>query len=175
MIFWLRYLPRPSWVMPRITSTPSLGMSSPSFSVLFWPGEDRLRQVFADLVGVDVKGGRELDVADVVAAQIDVHEAGDLGVGVGVAVVLHALHERARAVADADDGDPDLVVLMARAAVRGTVVAHWEVPSSKRYAGAAELRRGVALDIPMLGVRYTTRGGRQPPGPVRRARVARRR
>jgi len=31
-------------------------------------------QVLADLVLVDVEGGHELDVADVVAAQVDVHE-----------------------------------------------------------------------------------------------------
>ena len=40
-------------------------------------GEDRLGQVLADLVGVDVEGGGELDVADVVAAEVDVHQAGD--------------------------------------------------------------------------------------------------
>jgi hypothetical protein len=39
VIFSLRYRPSPSWVMPRITSTPSLGMSSPSLSVLFWPAK----------------------------------------------------------------------------------------------------------------------------------------
>ena len=37
VIFSLRYLPRPSWVIPRWTSTPSFGTSSPNFSVLFWP------------------------------------------------------------------------------------------------------------------------------------------
>ena len=37
---------------------------------------DRLGQVLADLVGVDVEGGGELDVADVVAAEVDVHQAG---------------------------------------------------------------------------------------------------
>jgi hypothetical protein len=35
---WERYLPRPSWVMPRMTSTPSFGRSpSTNFSVLFCP------------------------------------------------------------------------------------------------------------------------------------------
>jgi hypothetical protein len=38
--------------------------------------------------------------------------------GIGVLVVLHALHERVCAIADADDGDPDLVVLVAAVAVR---------------------------------------------------------
>jgi hypothetical protein len=37
---------------------------------------DRLGEVLADLVLVDVEGGDELDVADVVAAEVDVHEPG---------------------------------------------------------------------------------------------------
>ena len=61
--------------------------------VLFWPGEDRLAEVEADLGGVDVERGDELDVADVVAAELDVHEAGDVVARVGVAVVLDALDE----------------------------------------------------------------------------------
>ena len=36
---------------------------------------DRLGEVLADLVGGDVEGGGELDVADVVAAEVDVHQA----------------------------------------------------------------------------------------------------
>ncbi len=46
---------------------------------------------------------------DVVAAQLDVHEAGDALGGVGVAVVLDALDEAAGAVADTGDGDSDLL------------------------------------------------------------------
>ena len=80
-------------------------------------GEDRLGEVLADLVGVDVERGAELDVADVVAAEVDVHQARDGLARIGVAVVLDALHERARAVADADDRDADLVLLIARGAV----------------------------------------------------------
>ena len=78
---------------------------------------DRLAEVLADLVGVDVERGRELDVAHVVAAEVDVHETGDRLVGIGVAVVLHALHERARAVADPHDGHAHLFGLVARRAV----------------------------------------------------------
>ena len=84
---------------------------------------DRLGEVLADLLGVDVERGRELDVADVVAAEVDVHEAGDGLVRVGVAVVVDALDEGVGAVADADDGDPHLLVLVAAAAVRGRRVA----------------------------------------------------
>ena len=39
---------------------------------------DRLGEVLADLLGVDVEGRDELDVLDVVAAEVDVHEARDL-------------------------------------------------------------------------------------------------
>ena len=40
VIFSFRYLPRPSWVIPRWTGTSSFGsLPSPSFSVLFWPAK----------------------------------------------------------------------------------------------------------------------------------------
>ena len=84
-------------------------------------GPDRLGEVLADLVGVDVERGRELDVADVVAAEVDVHEARDARVRIGVLVVVDALHEGVRAVADADDGDADLLVLVAARAVGDSV------------------------------------------------------
>jgi len=54
----------------------------------------------------------------VVAAKIDVHQAGDLIVRVGVLVVLDALDEGVGAVADSDDRYADLVV-----AAVGAVVA----------------------------------------------------
>jgi hypothetical protein len=79
---------------------------------------DRLGQVLADLVGVDVERRRELDVADVVAAQLHVHQTGDALGRVGVPVVLDALHEGRRAVADADDCHAHLLALIARCAVR---------------------------------------------------------
>ncbi len=47
----------------------------------------------ADLALVDVEGGDELDVADVVAAEVDVHEARHELVGRGVAVLVDALDE----------------------------------------------------------------------------------
>ena len=81
--------------------------------------EDRAAEVFADLVGVDVEGGRELDVGDVVAAEIDVHQPRyGLG-GVGIAVVLDALDQRRGAVTDADDGDADLAVRAFMSVLRG--------------------------------------------------------
>ena len=70
-------------------------------------GADGLGQVEADLLAVDVERGDELDVADVVVAELDVHEPGHRARRVGVAVVVHALDEGRGAVADADDGDAD--------------------------------------------------------------------
>ena len=68
-------------------------------------GDDRLGEVTTDLLAVDVERRDELHVTDVVAAEVDVHEAGDARLGVGVLVELDALDERRGAVADADDGD----------------------------------------------------------------------
>jgi hypothetical protein len=59
----------------------------------------------------------ELDVAHVVATQIDVHQPGDGRRRVGVAVVVHALDERRGAVADADERDSHLLRLVAPGAV----------------------------------------------------------
>ena len=39
VIFSLRYLPRPSWVMPRWTWTPSFLGTSANLIVLFWPAQ----------------------------------------------------------------------------------------------------------------------------------------
>ncbi len=39
VIFCDRYLPSPSWVIPRITSTPRWGTSPAKLSVLFWPAK----------------------------------------------------------------------------------------------------------------------------------------
>src|SRR6185312_894357 len=71
------------------------------------PRPDRLGEVFADLLLIDVEGGDEFDVADVVATQIDVHQAGDFLARVGVLVVVDALDEGVGAVADPDDRDAD--------------------------------------------------------------------
>jgi hypothetical protein len=68
-------------------------------------GHDGLGEVAADLLGVDVERGDELDVGHVVLAEAHVHEPRHGRTAVGVPVVLHALHERGRAVPDADDGD----------------------------------------------------------------------
>ena len=71
-------------------------------------GEDRLLERPADLAPVDVEGGDELDVARSVAADGLAHDAVERRVA-AVAVIFHALHERAGAIADAGDGDLDLL------------------------------------------------------------------
>ena len=86
--------------------------------------DDGLREVLADLVGIDVEGGDELDVAHVVAAEVDVHQARDELVVRRVAVVVHALHERGGAVADAHDGDADAPILGPAVAVAIAVGGH---------------------------------------------------
>ena len=72
---------------------------------------DRVGDVLADLALDDVERRHDLDVVDVVPAEVDVHQSGDEVVGIGVPVVGEALHERVRAVADADDRDAHLLLL----------------------------------------------------------------
>ena len=117
-MIWLRYLPRPSWVIPRSTVTPMCSDLLEDVGVVRLR-VDRLGQVLADLVLVDVEGGDELDVLDVIAAEVDVHQARDEVVLLGVLVVVAALDEAARAVADADDRDADLAVAAAPGAGPG--------------------------------------------------------
>ena len=123
-MIWLRYLPRPSWVMPRSTVTPSVRDLLEDVRVVRLR-VDRLGQVLADLVLVDVEGGHELDVADVVAAEVDVHQPGDEVVVLGVLVVVATLDEAARAVADADDRDADLAVAAPRLAAGVRLPLAW--------------------------------------------------
>ena len=69
------------------TVTPS-SPTSANLIVLFWLAKMALPRSRPTFVGVDVERGDELDVADVVAAEHDVHEAGHLVGRVGVLVVL---------------------------------------------------------------------------------------
>src|SRR5205807_2796633 len=68
-------------------------------------GEDRVAEVLANLVGVDVESGRELDVADVVVAEHDVHQTGDELVRRRGAVEVDALDQRRGAVTYSNDLD----------------------------------------------------------------------
>ena len=81
---------------------------SANLIVLLISANSALEASRPDLLGVDVERGHELDVADVVAAELHVHETRDPVDRVGVLVVAEALHQRAGAVAHAGDGEPDL-------------------------------------------------------------------
>ena len=116
----------------------------------------RVGEVLADLALDDVERRRELDVADVVAAEVDVHEAGDELVVVGVLVVLAALEQRVGAVADADDRDADLAVVQARAPVRAAVSRHGCSSINELLADVQDAlrnrdprRRGQEVDRPL--------------------------
>src|SRR5262249_35078359 len=70
-------------------------------------GHDRLGEVAADLLRIDIERRHELDVGHVVVTEFDVHQTRDSIAGIGIAVVLDALHKGRRAVADTDDGYAD--------------------------------------------------------------------
>ena len=56
--------------------------------------QDRLGEVTADLPLGDVKSGDAFDVADVIAAEIEMHQTRDRVVAGGAAVKLDALDQR---------------------------------------------------------------------------------
>ncbi|MNW57478.1 hypothetical protein D3C74_352890 [compost metagenome] len=68
---------------------------------------DGLREVEADLLGVDVESGDELQVGHVVVTELHVHQSGHGAARVSIAVVVHALDQGRCAVSDANDGDAD--------------------------------------------------------------------
>src|SRR5205814_7465600 len=80
-------------------------------------GEDRFGKVEAHLVLVDVEGGDKLDIADVIAAEVDMHESRDRGLRRRVAVVVHALDQRRGAVAYPHDGHANFLVFTVPLAV----------------------------------------------------------
>src|SRR3990172_2746726 len=73
-------------------------------------GKDRLTQIQPDFRFDDVEGRAELDIANVVSAEIDVHQTGDLVAGFRLPIVLDPLDERGGTIADPDDGHPDLLL-----------------------------------------------------------------
>src|SRR6185436_17061587 len=78
----------------------------------------------------------ELDVAHVVAPELDVHEPRHLIVGGSVAVVLDALDQAARAVADTGDRDAN-------------GLAHRETPSTLSSLGTSGRPGGSVSDTSM--------------------------
>ncbi len=71
------------------------------------PSPDGLGEVGANLGGVDVERGNRHDVTDVVASELHVHESRNAGVASGVLVVVDALEEGVRTVADTGDCEAD--------------------------------------------------------------------
>src|SRR5215208_401874 len=67
--------------------------------------EDRLGDIFADLSGVDVEGGRDLDVADAVSSDFIVHQSGHGLIGAYILVIRQTLHKRGGTISDANDAD----------------------------------------------------------------------
>ena len=55
-------------------------------------GVDGVSQVLAHLVLVDIESGDEIDIADMISAQVGVHQAGDKIGFIGVAVIMNALN-----------------------------------------------------------------------------------
>ena len=72
-----------------------------------WVRQDCLGEIAAYLALGDVERGDAFDVADVIAAEIEMHQAWDRVVAGGAAVKLDPLDQRRRAVSDADDRHPD--------------------------------------------------------------------
>ena len=134
-------------------------------------GADRLGEVEADLLAVDVERGDELDVADVVVAELHVHQAGDGAGRVGVLVVLDALDERRGAVADADDGDANrthFLLLVVGGRVRSDVVVVVVCSLLDELVEPAHLALG-ALEPVLLQLRGCSRRGARGCGSATRA------
>ena len=72
-----------------------------------WFTEDRLRNVSADLVGVNVERADHLDIADRQSIDFLAHHPDDGNVGFRLAVVRESLNQGRRAVAYSDQANPD--------------------------------------------------------------------
>ncbi len=69
----------PSWVMPLLTVTPSLGTSQ-SLMVQLGSGENSLAEILSDLGHIDVEGRAELNILYMVSPQVHMHETRALSV-----------------------------------------------------------------------------------------------
>src|SRR5690349_21981082 len=75
-------------------------------------GPDRIGDIVSDLARVNVEGRGNLNVADMVTADISVHQPGNRLVRIGVPIVGQPLDERTRAIANSDNANthPTLVL-----------------------------------------------------------------
>ena len=80
------------------------------FDGVVFGGFNRVSEVEADFLCVDIECRNELHIVDVVVAELHVHQTWDGLVCGGVFVVFNALHERGRTIADAHDSDADCVI-----------------------------------------------------------------
>ena len=64
-------------------------------------------EVVPDLALGDVEGGDKLDIGDVIAAEVEMHDPGDRGRAGRVPVEFDALHQGRGAVPDPDQRHPD--------------------------------------------------------------------
>ena len=149
------YLPSPSCVMPRETSMPVFGTSA-NLIVSFGCAQIASERSLPTLSARDVERGRELDVADVVAAEVHVHQPRDELVVRRVLVVLHSLQERVGAVADADDARRG----RGRRGAPCRSACRFHEPSRETSYRIPAMPRKIA------GLRYGARAGGAPRGPV---------
>ena len=72
-------------------------------------GQDGVGQVNADLLAVHIEGCNELNVVDVVLAELHVHQTGNRCLGVGIPVVVDTLDQGCGAVTHTDDGNTNRI------------------------------------------------------------------
>ena len=108
--------------------------------------EDGLGQVPAHLLAVHVERRGELDVADVILPQADVHESRNLLAVRRVAIELDPLDERGRAVPHADDGHADLALGLGH--VRHAPSGRGEWRRARRCGDAGRRRAGGRASAP---------------------------
>ena len=73
-------------------------------------GENCFGNIFADFRPVDVEGGTQLDIPDVIATELHIHQARNRHIAARLGVVAQPLHEGRRAIADADNANPELAL-----------------------------------------------------------------
>ena len=71
-----------------------------------------MRQIATHLAGGDVESSDELYVANVIAAELEMHNPRDRRMPGSAAIEFDPLDERGGAISDAHDGDPDLRQLL---------------------------------------------------------------
>ncbi len=76
-------------------------------------GEYRFAQVLADLCIDNVKRSGKLDIANMITAQVDVHQSRHNFIVLGVLVKLHTLNQGGGAITHPNECYPDFFLLIA--------------------------------------------------------------